>query len=128
MRASAQALHGRIGCYVFVSAVMVYGDATERPVHESHPRVPPAAEDGSEIDGATYGPLKVACEVLVREGPALDATVGAGGEDLSAVGEVASRDWGGVELEVDVLNVREIGDLLRAQRAGIQAYVVDGTR
>ncbi|HEU4327529.1 MAG TPA: NAD-dependent epimerase/dehydratase family protein [Roseiflexaceae bacterium] len=67
VRPSAAALRDRVERYVFVSAVSVYGDPQERPVRESHPRLPPAAEDVTEIDGATYGPLKVACEDIVRE-------------------------------------------------------------
>ncbi len=62
---SAAVLRGNVGRYVFISAVSVYGDPQERPVRESHPRLPPAAEDVAEIDGATYGPLKVACEDIV---------------------------------------------------------------
>ncbi|QOJ15054.1 MAG: NAD-dependent epimerase/dehydratase family protein [Planctomycetia bacterium] len=65
VRPSAAALRGRIGQYVFVSAVSVYGDPHLRPVCESHPRVPAASEHLTEIDAATYGPLKVACEDIV---------------------------------------------------------------
>ena len=67
VRASAELLRDRVGRYVFVSAVSVYGDPKERPVLESTPLSPPAAEDVTEIDGDTYGPLKVACEKIVLE-------------------------------------------------------------
>ncbi len=53
--------------YVFVSAVRVYGDPTDRPVGEEHPRLPPAGPEVATIDDQTYGPLKVACEDLVLE-------------------------------------------------------------
>jgi 2'-hydroxyisoflavone reductase len=53
--------------YVFMSAVSVYGDPQDRPVLETHPRLPPAAEDITEIDADTYGPLKVACENIVEQ-------------------------------------------------------------
>ena len=66
VRASAEALHDRVGRYLYVSAVMSYGDATQRPVTEDHPQLPPAADDVTEVDGQTYGPLKVANEVIVR--------------------------------------------------------------
>ena len=67
VRPSAEGLRGRVGRYVFISAVSVYGDPTDRPVYETHPLLPPAAEDVTEIDGDTYGPLKVACERIVHE-------------------------------------------------------------
>lgn len=67
VRASAKMLRDRVGRYVFVSAVRVYGDPVERPVRETHPRVPPAGEEVTEINGETYGALKVACEEIVRE-------------------------------------------------------------
>ena len=67
VRASAECLRGGVGRYVYVSAVMAYGDPVQRPVTEDHPLVQPAAEDITEIDGETYGPLKAACELLVRD-------------------------------------------------------------
>jgi 2'-hydroxyisoflavone reductase len=67
VRASAELLRGCIGRYVFISAVSVYGDPRERPVREEHPRVAPAAEDVTELDGEMYGRLKVTCENIVQE-------------------------------------------------------------
>ena len=67
VRASAELLQDRVNRYVFVSAVRVYGDPEERPVCETHPTLPPAGEDVTEIDDSTYGPLKVACENIVQE-------------------------------------------------------------
>ena len=52
--------------YGFVSAVSVYGDPDDRSVQETHPRLPPASEDVAEVNGETYGPLKVACENIVQ--------------------------------------------------------------
>ena len=66
VRPSATLLKDRIGRYVFISAVRVYGDPTERPVTEEHPCVPPAPDGTTELDDNTYGPLKVACEAVVR--------------------------------------------------------------
>ena len=65
VRPSAELLKGSVGRYVFVSAGSVYGDPRDRPVLESHPRLPPAGEDVTEIDARTYGPPKVACEDVV---------------------------------------------------------------
>lgn len=67
VRPSAELLRARVGRYVFVSAVMAYGDPQQRPVRESQPRLPPAAEAETDINGQTYGPLKVACEDLVQQ-------------------------------------------------------------
>jgi 2'-hydroxyisoflavone reductase len=53
--------------YVFVSAVSVYGDPTDRPVRETHPRVSPAGEEVTEVVGELYGRLKVTCENIVQE-------------------------------------------------------------
>lgn len=68
VRASAAALQGRVGRYVYVSAVMAYGDPQLRPVRETHPRVAPWRGDVAstdDVNGDNYGPLKVACEDLV---------------------------------------------------------------
>jgi 2'-hydroxyisoflavone reductase len=67
VRPSATRLRDRVRRYVYVSAVMTYGDPIDRPVRETHPQLPAAAEDVIEIDGDTYGPLKVTCERIVRE-------------------------------------------------------------
>jgi 2'-hydroxyisoflavone reductase len=67
VRASAEKLRGCVGWYVFISAVSVYGDPPRGPVEETHPLLNAAGEDVTEIDRNTYGPLKVACENIVRE-------------------------------------------------------------
>jgi 2'-hydroxyisoflavone reductase len=67
VRPSAEMLRASVKRYVFVSAVSVYGDPQQRPVHETHPRMAPASEDVTEINAETYGPLKVACEDIVQQ-------------------------------------------------------------
>src|SRR5690348_2694567 len=44
VRPSADMLRESVNRYVFVSAVAAYGDPADRPVRETHPRAPPAAE------------------------------------------------------------------------------------
>jgi 2'-hydroxyisoflavone reductase len=66
VRPSIERLSANVSHYVFVSAVSVYGDPRERPVRETHSRLPPAGDDVTEVSGETYGPLKVACEDIVQ--------------------------------------------------------------
>lgn len=75
VRASAQALRGRVGRYVFVSTVSVYADPSRHPVREDDPLLPEAGEDVTEVTGETYGPLKVTCENIVEEVYGSRATV-----------------------------------------------------
>jgi 2'-hydroxyisoflavone reductase len=65
VRASVDALRTRVGRYVFVSAVSVYGDPPHGPVTEEYARLPPADDDETDVNRDTYGPLKVACEDIV---------------------------------------------------------------
>ncbi|OWL95305.1 NAD-dependent epimerase [Deinococcus indicus] len=67
VRASAAGLRDRVGRYVFVSTVSVYAEPGRHPVREDDPLLPPAPEDQTEVTGASYGPLKVACEQIVQE-------------------------------------------------------------
>ncbi|CAM3940253.1 NAD-dependent epimerase/dehydratase family protein [Deinococcus marmoris] len=67
VRASASALQGRVGRYVFVSTVSVYAEPERHPVREDDPLSAPAAEEVTEVSGKTYGPLKVTCENIVHE-------------------------------------------------------------
>ena len=70
LRASTQALAGCVGRYVYVSAVMAYAlpiGPASRPVIESQPLRPAAADEVTEVDGDTYGPLKAACERIVGQ-------------------------------------------------------------
>ena len=67
VRPSAEFLRNQVQRYVFVSSVSVYGDTRHRPVRETDPLLPAAAEDVTEVNGETYGPLKVTCEGIVQE-------------------------------------------------------------
>jgi 2'-hydroxyisoflavone reductase len=67
VRPSAEMLRESVKRYVFVSAVSVYGDPELRPVRETHHRMSPAAEDVTDVNADTYGPLKVTCENIVQE-------------------------------------------------------------
>lgn len=67
VRASAEQLRAVVKRYVYISAASAYGDPDRRPVRETDPVLPPANEDVTEVNGETYGPLKVACENIVRE-------------------------------------------------------------
>ena len=75
VRPSAELLRTQVQRYVFVSSVSVYGDTQHRPVLETDPLLPAAAGDVTEINGETYGPLKVACEGIVQEIYGLRGTV-----------------------------------------------------
>ena len=66
---AADALAGSTGRYLFISTGAVYDGRADGPLDETAPRREP--ELGTEqVDGRTYGPLKVACEdeVLARYG------------------------------------------------------------
>jgi 2'-hydroxyisoflavone reductase len=67
VRPSAEFLRGRVTRYVYVSTVSVYVESDDRPVRETHPLLAPAAEDVTDVNGETYGPLKVTCESIVEE-------------------------------------------------------------
>jgi 2'-hydroxyisoflavone reductase len=67
VRPSAELLCASVKRYVFVSAVSVYAESKERPIRESHPRLRAAGEDVTEVNGETYGPLKVTSENNVQQ-------------------------------------------------------------
>jgi nucleoside-diphosphate-sugar epimerase len=67
VRPSVEMLRAHVKRYVFVSAVSVYGDPDHGPVDESHPRLTPAGEDVTEVNGETYGGLKVTCENIIQQ-------------------------------------------------------------
>ncbi|ANE42481.1 NAD-dependent epimerase/dehydratase family protein [Deinococcus puniceus] len=75
VRASAEALAGSVGRYVFVSTVSVYAEQNRHPVRETDPLLPAAPEDLTEVTGESYGPLKVTCERIVQEVFADRATI-----------------------------------------------------
>ncbi len=70
VRASVAALRDCVARYVYISAVSAYNhgksDAVDAPVTESNPLMPPASDLQMEVNGDTYGPLKVACEAIVQ--------------------------------------------------------------
>jgi 2'-hydroxyisoflavone reductase len=65
VRASAKALADAVGRYLFVSTINVYRDFARTGMDEDAPLDEP---NGSDADwrGPRYGPLKVACEQVVR--------------------------------------------------------------
>lgn len=67
VRASCTLLRGAVQRYVYISAVMAYGDPRLRPVRETQPLLQAVPEDVEEVDGETYGPLKATCEGIVQE-------------------------------------------------------------
>lgn len=75
VRASAEALAGSVGRYVFVSTVSVYAEQHRHPVRETDPLLPAAPEDLAEVTGESYGPLKVTCEQIVQDVFADRATI-----------------------------------------------------
>lgn len=75
VRSSAERLASRVNRYVYISAVAVYGDPTDRPVRETHPRVQPAEELVTEVVGEMYARLKVTCENIVHQTFADRATI-----------------------------------------------------
>jgi 2'-hydroxyisoflavone reductase len=66
VEASAQALHGRVGRYCFVSSISVYQNFAATGTDEAA-AVGQLAEPTEEITGESYGPLKVLCERAVQE-------------------------------------------------------------
>lgn len=67
VRPSGELLRDRVGRYLFISTVSVYEDSNEVPVRETHPLLPPAAEEVTDVTPETYGPLKVTCERILQE-------------------------------------------------------------
>jgi nucleoside-diphosphate-sugar epimerase len=55
------------GRYAFISTVSVYDDGLPEP-HEDNDVKPFHGIETETVDGETYGPLKAACEAVVREG------------------------------------------------------------
>eukprot|EP01137_Pigoraptor_chileana_P015270 Opistho-2@70984 len=76
---STALLRGRVGLYVFISSVSAYA-SFEQPNEEDSPLGPLQDPDTEIVDGASYGPLKAACEqrvavnfpgqaLIIRPGP-----------------------------------------------------------
>ncbi|HSL10491.1 MAG TPA: NAD-dependent epimerase/dehydratase family protein [Actinomycetota bacterium] len=66
VEASAAALAQRTHRYLFVSTTSVYADDVPPPVDEGSPVHTPPFPDTEDVTGESYGPLKVACEDVVR--------------------------------------------------------------
>lgn len=66
VRASAEALRGRVDLYAFISTISVYQEGTG-PFDEASPLATLADPTTEEITGETYGGLKVLCEEAVHE-------------------------------------------------------------
>jgi 2'-hydroxyisoflavone reductase len=65
--ASASLLADRTRRYLFVSTTSVYPDDAPPPVNEDSPVHAPPYPDTEDVTAEAYGPLKVACEVAIRE-------------------------------------------------------------
>jgi len=78
VRASAEALRGAVGHYVFVSTLSVYAWPLPAGVEETAP-LAPLAEETEEVTGESYGPLKALCEAAVHDVfPGASASIRAG--------------------------------------------------
>jgi len=62
VKATAEILAPRVGQYIFVSSISVYSDVSKPGINESSPVGELAPDAPDEINGETYGPLKVLCE------------------------------------------------------------------
>lgn len=67
VRPTAELLWGQVSRYIYISSRAVYAEPSPLPITEDAPLQAPCAEDVTDINGETYGPLKVACEQIVRE-------------------------------------------------------------
>ncbi|MEP7102764.1 MAG: NAD-dependent epimerase/dehydratase family protein [Burkholderiales bacterium] len=65
LQASAEALRDACACYLFVSSVSAYADASESMTAEDHPLASFAGIARDDRDMCHYGPQKAACEAEV---------------------------------------------------------------
>jgi 2'-hydroxyisoflavone reductase len=63
---AADALLERVGRYQFVGSISAYADPSRPGLSEDAPLAAWSPEDGEELSGESYGPLKAACEAVVR--------------------------------------------------------------
>lgn len=68
VRASVERLAGRVGTYVFVSSLSAYQNGVGPGAAEDAPLATMPDPTIEEINGETYGPLKVLCERQVTKG------------------------------------------------------------
>ena len=66
VEASARRLVDRVGTYAFVSTLSVHADDMPAGANEDTPTHAPPWPQTEEVTGETYGPLKAACEEVVR--------------------------------------------------------------
>lgn len=66
VRRSAEVLASSTGSYLFVSSVSAYADFSSTTMTEDAPLATMEDESVEEVNGATYGPLKVLCEQAVE--------------------------------------------------------------
>lgn len=66
VRSAIQALSGKVDFYLLISTISVY-DPESAPILENSKIYAPLWDDAAEITGETYGPLKVACEIALKE-------------------------------------------------------------
>lgn len=66
VRSLADALGGRGGHHLLVSSISAYAPPIPAGSDETAPLQAPAEQDVAEVTGASYGPLKVACEQIAR--------------------------------------------------------------
>jgi 2'-hydroxyisoflavone reductase len=64
--ASAKALSGRVGRYLFISTISVYSDFSRLHMDETAPVARLGRPEQVELSNETYGPLKVHCEDAVQ--------------------------------------------------------------
>lgn len=67
VRTAAETLAGSVGSYCFVSTISVYPEERTFDGDEDTPPAPLTDPSTEEVTGETYGPLKAACEDVVRE-------------------------------------------------------------
>ncbi len=68
VRAMTAALAGRVGRYVLISTISVYGDDLPAGATEATPVATLTDPTTEEVTGETYGPLKALCEAAASEG------------------------------------------------------------
>lgn len=66
LRASTGLLAGRVGRYLFISSISAYAGFATPNDEEAGPLGQLADPETEQVDGASYGPLKAACEAVVR--------------------------------------------------------------
>jgi 2'-hydroxyisoflavone reductase len=66
VKLTADALKDRVGHYIFISSISAYADLTKPGIDEEYPLATLKDSSVEKITDETYGPLKAACENVVR--------------------------------------------------------------